>query len=177
MNLHVLHDWDAATCTRFNLVNHHRYPAAIFAAVSRLGDGWFWYALLATMPLVWGLPGLFQAVLMAGSGLACTFTYRWIKGRTRRPRPSEVFQHLRVTVAPLDRFSFPSGHTLHAVAFTCMAGWWHPALLWILAPFTVLVALSRLVLGLHYPSDVLVGAMIGAALAGAALVLGSAFGL
>ena len=46
---------------------------------------------------------------------------------------------------------------------------YHPALVWLLLPFTALVALSRLVLGLHYPSDVLAGIVIGATISGLSL--------
>lgn len=62
---------------------------------------------------------------------------------------------------PLDHFSFPSGHTLHAVLFSVMLGTYFPALLPVLLVFSVLVALSRMVLGLHYPTDVLAGAGLG----------------
>jgi undecaprenyl-diphosphatase len=51
------------------------------------------------------------------------------------------------------------------VAFTIVATGFVPMLAWVLVPFTLLVAASRVVLGLHYPSDVLVGASLGAALA------------
>jgi undecaprenyl-diphosphatase len=61
----------------------------------------------------------------------------------------------------LDRFSFPSGHTMHAVAFSLIAATTFPELAWPLWSFTVLVALSRPMLGLHYPSDVLAGALLG----------------
>ncbi|HYR36596.1 MAG TPA: phosphatase PAP2 family protein, partial [Burkholderiales bacterium] len=73
--------------------------------------------------------------------------------------------------APLDAFSFPSGHTLHAVAFTLVALNYYPALAPTLVAFTLLTAGSRVVLGLHYPSDVLAGAALGAGIAAASFCL------
>ena len=72
---------------------------------------------------------------------------------------------------PLDRYSFPSGHTLHAVSFTIMIAHFEPLLLPVAIPFAILVAASRVILGLHYPSDVIVGALIGASLASASIGL------
>ena len=88
-----------------------------------------------------------------------------------RERP--FIRHSGITLrdAPLDRYSFPSGHTLHAVAFTWQAVAHFPELGWVLVPLTCLIAASRVVLGLHYPSDVLVGGAIGMALALPALYL------
>ncbi len=71
----------------------------------------------------------------------------------------------------LDQFSFPSGHTLHATVFSIVAVYYFPVLIWLVLPFSVMVALSRPILGLHYPSDVLAGALIGAALAAASIFL------
>jgi undecaprenyl-diphosphatase len=71
----------------------------------------------------------------------------------------------------LDRYSFPSGHTLHAVSFTTLAVGSFPELAWLLVPFAALIAASRVVLGLHYPSDVAAGALIGATLAVLSMVL------
>jgi len=79
-------------------------------------------------------------------------------------------------VPPLDEFSFPSGHTLHAVSFTIVALTWFPALAPLLVPFTVLVAASRVVLGLHYPSDVLAATAIGGVLGGLSLWIGMLIG-
>jgi undecaprenyl-diphosphatase len=101
-------------------------------------------------------------LLAGGSG---TLVYKLLKQRTLRPRPFQVIQAISLGTAPLDKFSFPSGHTLHAVTFTLVALHYYPALAWLLIPFTLLVAASRLVLGLHYPSDVLAGAALGAAIA------------
>lgn len=97
--------------------------------------------------------------------------YRWLKAKTSRPRPYQVNRAITCNARPLDQFSFPSGHTLHAVAFTTIAIAYYPQLALLLIPFAFLVALSRMVLGLHYPSDVLAGAAIGAAIAGISLIL------
>ena len=86
-----------------------------------------------------------------------------------RERPYINHGDILCGTAPLDRYSFPSGHTLHAVSLTIMLAHFEPLLLPIALPFAVLVALSRVSLGLHYPSDVIVGAVIGASLAGASL--------
>jgi undecaprenyl-diphosphatase len=71
----------------------------------------------------------------------------------------------------LDLYSFPSGHTLHAVSFTILAVASFPGLAWLCVPFATLVAMSRVVLGLHYPSDVAAGALLGAALAALSMVV------
>jgi undecaprenyl-diphosphatase len=71
----------------------------------------------------------------------------------------------------LDEFSFPSGHTLHAVSFSLVAIGYFPWLAVPLLAFAALVAISRVVLGLHYPSDVLVSIVVGVALARVSLWL------
>ena len=173
MNLADLQHWDGDACALVNRVNRNRIGACIFAIASRLGDGVFWYSLMLLLPFLYGRQDLTLSLLMAGHGAACTLLYKAIKHGTKRPRPCAHDVRLALTVPPLDVFSFPSGHTLHAVGFTILTGWYHPELLWVLAPFTGLVAASRMVLGLHYPSDVLAGAAIGAGMAAAAL---AAFG-
>jgi undecaprenyl-diphosphatase len=82
-----------------------------------------------------------------------------------------VRQEIFLTGTPLDKFSFPSGHTLHAVLFSVVALNYYPQLSVILLPFTLMIALSRVVLGLHYPSDVIAGALIGALIAGISFLL------
>jgi undecaprenyl-diphosphatase len=142
-----------------------------FRAVSRLGDGVFWYALILALLTAYGTAAIAPVLHMVAAGLTGTMLYRWLKAKTSRPRPYQVNRAITCNARPLDQFSFPSGHTLHAVAFTTIAISYYPHLALLLIPFAFLVALSRMVLGLHYPSDVLAGAAIGAAIAGNSLVL------
>ena len=158
-------------CRALNRWGSRSFVHGFFATMSRLGDGMFWYALMAVLPLAAGSRGLAAALHMALTGLATLVLYRYLKRRIRRPRPSLGLHGVVARIAPLDQFSFPSGHTLHAVAFTAIACAWFPSLAIVLVPFTALVALSRVVLGLHYPSDVLAAIAIGLGLATISLAI------
>lgn len=170
LTLNRLHAIDLAWCLRVNRASRSLLVKRVFCAVSRLGDGVFWYAVMLGILLIEGRDGFYPCLHMAAVGLAGTGAYKLLKTSASRPRPFEVSQAVDLGMPPLDRFSFPSGHTLHAVVFTVVALAYYPALALILLPFTFLVAVSRVVLGLHYPSDVLAGALLGAAIAGISFV-------
>jgi len=163
--LHCMHELDSALCIRVNKTSHNRLVRLWFRLISRLGDGIFWYAVMIGILLSQGHAGVLPSVHMLLAGLCGTLVYKWLKGKASRPRPYEVHQDVWLTGIPLDRFSFPSGHTLHAVVFCSVALVYYPMLAWLLVPFTVMVGLSRVILGLHYPSDVLAGALIGGLIA------------
>lgn len=164
-------DNDAGWCLRANHLCARSGLLRYFAAVSRLGDGVFWYALMLAMVLADGLDGLAASAHLAVTGVIALTLYKLLKRWTRRPRPFASDVRIRAWVTPLDEFSFPSGHTLHAVAFTLVALAHYPMLAWLLIPFTASVAASRVVLGLHYPSDVLAATGIGTALGALSLWL------
>ncbi|MCD9027598.1 phosphatase PAP2 family protein [Luteimonas sp. BDR2-5] len=162
---------DAGWCLLANRACARGGIRRYFATVSRLGDGVFWYLLMGLLVIADGLDGLFAAAHMAATGGVALLLYKRLKRWTRRPRPFAADGRIRAWVAPLDEFSFPSGHTLHAVAFSMVAVAHYPVLAWLLVPFATSVAVSRVVLGLHYPSDVLAATAIGSALGGASLWL------
>jgi undecaprenyl-diphosphatase len=141
-----------------------RWPRRVFGIVSRLGDGVAWYALILALPLVDGLRGLAAGVHLAVTALVALVMYTALKRLTRRPRPFRSGAAIVAYVPPMDEYSFPSGHTLHAVSLSLVACSHYPVLVLVLAPFALLVAASRVVLGLHYPSDVLAATVIGGAL-------------
>ncbi len=163
--LRRLAELDLNWCLRFNRASERRGLERLFAVVSRLGDGAFWYALMLALLFGLGETALPVVARMLAVGALALALYKWLKSRTTRLRPCARHERVRASVAPLDEYSFPSGHTLHAVSFSIVAVCAYPPLAWLLAPFTVLVALSRVVLGLHYPSDVLAGAVLGGVLA------------
>ena len=152
-------------CRWVHGAGRYRPVRNLFALVSRLGDGLVWYALILSLPVVAGKPGLLAALSMAVGALTGLLIYKGLKAVLVRERPFIAHSDIACLTAPLDRYSFPSGHTLHAVFFAVVASAWFPVLGPLLFGFAGLVALSRPVLGLHYPTDVLVGGLIGWSLA------------
>jgi len=130
--------------------------------VSRLGDGWMWYAVILALPWLDHVDGTTCAIRMFAVGAVNLLIYLIVKRTIARPRPYRTCPGIRACARSLDEFSFPSGHTLHSVAFSVILTAYYPTFALFVWPFTVLVAISRIVLGLHYPSDVVVGGLIGA---------------
>jgi len=149
-------------------VNRWRPPRWIrFWALlaTRAGDGWLWYAL-GIVILIAGGPLRFHAVgaglLACGSGVVL---FRKIKKVTGRRRPCAVEPHCWATLLPPDQFSFPSGHTITAFAAALSIGAFYPLLMPALLFCAISIAASRVLLGMHFLSDVIAGACIGAILA------------
>lgn len=159
-----LNEREASLCRVWSRRGQRRWVLHPFAMVSRLGDGFFWYCLIGLLPVCYGQLGLQAGLHMLATGGLALALYKSIKGLTRRERPCRHASDIVALVPPLDRYSFPSGHTLHAVSFSTVAIYYFPQLAWFLMPFTALVAGSRVILGLHYPSDVLVAMLMGLAL-------------
>jgi undecaprenyl-diphosphatase len=160
--LQRINDFDVALCLLFNRQSRHLSIRSGFRLISRLGDGIFWYALMAILLVCYQAKALPAVLHMLATALIGTLIYKLIKAKTLRPRPFNVYPAIVCVGKTLDQFSFPSGHTLHAVSFSLIVVFYFPALIWLVLPFAVLVALSRPILGLHYPSDVLAGAALGA---------------
>ena len=162
---------DRRVCVAANRWGARRLVGLFFGVVSRLGDGIFWYALMAVLAVVGGDRGWIAAAHMAVTGLVALLLYRLLKRWTRRPRPYRACPGVIAHVPPLDEFSFPSGHTLQAVSFSMVAIAWYPSLAPLLLGFSSLVAASRVILGLHYPSDLLAAMAIGGSLGATSLWL------
>lgn len=163
-HLNKFNDLDLDLCQACNDLSRNTTVRGAFKLLSRLGDGVFWYTLMASLLLIYQGSALTAVLHMLGVGLFSTLVYKLIKQNTLRPRPFNVYPSIICNGHALDQFSFPSGHTMHAVSFSIVAISYFPGLAWLVVPFSALVALSRPILGLHYPSDVLFGAVLGAAI-------------
>jgi len=138
---------------------------------TRGGDGWLWYGL-SVLVLVFG--GTRRYAAMTAAWTACgagALLFLMLKKLAGRKRPNMIEPHCWATLLPPDQFSFPSGHTITAFAFTVVVGSFYPFLVGVLLFCALSVAPSRIMLGMHFLSDVVVGALLGAGLGFAGFVL------
>lgn len=172
--LNAVQSWDESALVW--IAEHLRNPVLtpILSFYTQLGDHGLLFIALAVLML------LFRATRKAGAsagvGMLCGLmvTNLTIKPLVMRPRPWITIPGFTALVAEHDPNSFPSGHSCCAFAFAVALAVALPqkwARVLALAAAAVM-ALSRLYVGVHFPSDVIVGAVIGAlcGLAGALVV-------
>ena len=152
-------------CMLFNNSSERVVIRSFFRVISRLGDGVFWYSLLLFLPYINGQQGYFQALHILLTALAVLGIYKYLKKTLVRERPFISFENIQQAAPALDRYSFPSGHTMYALSFAVMFSYYLPQVAALVWGFACLVAMSRVILGLHYPTDVAAGAMLGGAIA------------
>jgi undecaprenyl-diphosphatase len=161
-------------------MNRWRAPRWIrywMIAATRMGDGWLWYGLGA-MLLLCGGPQRFAAVEAASAaGLIGVGVFKALKRLSQRPRPCQLEPHCWSKVLPPDKFSFPSGHTMTAFSIALVVSYFYPSLEGPLFFLALSIAVSRVVLGMHFLSDVLAGAVLGVALGCASITAFASFGL
>ena len=162
---HVLEQIALGDHTIMRRVNRWRAPRWIrlwMICATRGGDGLLWYALGLTVALFGGdqrFAALYACALAVGVGIGL---FLYLKRLFRRKRPCALEPHCWATLLPPDQFSFPSGHTITAFSVALSMGQFYPSLLPLLLFFATSIAVSRVVLGMHFLSDVIAGAAIGA---------------
>lgn len=100
---------------------------------------------------------LFTAISLASSHIVIHF----IKRVVDRPRPNITLSNVHTFDIPLYNYSFPSGHTTAAFSVAVSAAFLLPAFAMTVIILAALVGFSRIYLGVHYPTDVIIGAFIG----------------
>lgn len=155
--LQQLARWDRVAVVR---ISGRRSPTLdlLMKGVTRLGDGQTWIVLSFALLFMEG-EVVFKQLALA---FAIEITvYKSAKSLFSRPRPFVSLDDVTMLVLPPDEFSFPSGHTAAAFVVATVAGSCIPGLLIPLTVMAMLIGLSRVYSGVHYPSDIVAGAMLG----------------
>jgi undecaprenyl-diphosphatase len=141
-----------------------RWFRLVMIMATRGGDGWLWYSL-GLILVLFGGGTRFEAIGAATTAaMAGIVLFRVLKHASRRQRPCEIEPHCWASIRPPDMYSFPSGHTITAFGVALAVGLFYPQLLGCLLAAAVLIASSRIILGMHFLSDVVAGAVIGTGL-------------
>lgn len=106
-----------------------------------------------------------SSLVTAGQALAIVqvlsqLAVHLLKWLTNRPRPFRTWKDIIAEHPPTSKRSFPSGHTCAAFASALTIASFYPSSAALLIPLAALVGISRIYLGAHYPSDVLVGCIV-----------------
>jgi len=164
-------DLDCLTYLRINAL--HRRPGVTLAArtFSHSGDGHLYFAV--GLLLAWFAGTVGYAFFIAGlTAFAIELPlYITLKRHFRRHRPSAVVNGANALIVPSDKFSLPSGHTAAAFLMATLVLGFFPAFAGVAFVWAALIGMSRVVLGVHYPSDILAGALLGILCASTALSL------
>lgn len=145
-------------------VNHWRAPKWLrlwMLAATRGGDGWLWCAMAVAVALLGGerrMPALAASFSAAGAGIAIFMKLKRVIGRKR---PCAIEPHCWAELLPPDQFSFPSGHTITAFAVAASLSAFYPELRSGLYFCAGSIAASRIMLGMHFLSDVIAGGILG----------------
>lgn len=143
----------------------HKKLTFLARAISRTGDGYLQVFLPIFIYLIYGSEAreYFNMVLMA---FAAERTVYWVlKNSLKRRRPPNIIPYFKASITASDEFSFPSGHTSAAFLLTTLTIAFAPALAPIMLTWACLVGLSRVMLGVHFPADILAGALLGYSIA------------
>ena len=139
-----------------------QYAVGIARPISRSADGHLYVAagLVALVAHLWSI----AAIIAVGFAVERLLYFACKKG-FKRNRPAKAITGFYSVIQASDEFSFPSGHTSGAFLMAWTAWLYEPSLAWVMFPWATLVGISRVFLGVHFPTDCVVGALLGSSVA------------
>jgi len=129
---------------------------------TRLGDGYVWALVVVFIYFFYGKDSLLYLVEQVIPIIIISLSLYWIlKLSLRRKRPFDLLNNVSADVPPLDKYSFPSGHTMNnlAVGFAILAEF--PKIGWLVVLMPITWGFLRVYYGVHWLSDVLGGIIVG----------------
>lgn len=116
-------------------------------------------------------------LMLAGLALGYLVGNLCLKNLIARPRPCWLEADFPLLIAPPTDYSFPSGHTLSSVIGAAMLTWTDRRFGYAAIPLAAVIAFSRLYLYVHFPSDVLAAALLGAGISAVLIRIGRSQGI
>ncbi|NOS88387.1 MAG: phosphatase PAP2 family protein [Methylococcaceae bacterium] len=162
--LYSIHKYDVFMFSWLLNIRMYHALTTLSRYLSKTGNGGL-YVLIAAI-LFWqhGLESkCLQAMLLAFA--IERPIYFVLKNSLKRNRPAAALENFHSIITPSDQFSFPSGHTSAAFMVATLLAYYFPSLAVALYIWATLVACSRVLLGVHFPTDTLVGALLGISVA------------
>lgn len=160
--LHKVVATDLAFLKFLGGINLPRSVALPLIALVRIGDGWIWcliaFYLWRVMPFLQFKLVVFHCLLAIAISLAL---YWPIKLMVRRPRPHDCDLGITARVPPLDKYSFPSGHTMNNLAVALTLSVYLPHVFLAALGIPILLGGLRILFGVHYLSDITGGVILG----------------
>jgi undecaprenyl-diphosphatase len=143
----------------------HRVIPGLAKKVSKTGDGYLQLLLPLCMLLLDDQQGqVFFFTMMFGFSIQLPI-YWLLKNSLKRQRPPEVIPSFHSLITASDKFSFPSGHSSAAFLLANITALFYGLYAWPLYLWATAVAMSRVLLGVHFPTDILAGIGLGTAIA------------
>jgi len=156
--IHQLVEFEHAVCCRLATTVVGTWAVAVLRSASRIGD---WPLSVVVGLLLAATHGMHALTVWTIASLTAVVAQKQLKGRCRRLRPCERPDGPPQRAPIPDKGSFPSGHTLHAVMAAVVVTQLMPVLAMGFIVLAALIGVSRVALGVHFPSDVAAGAALG----------------